>query len=228
MSKRDELREKRRKQQSSQRIFWIIGIVVIAVAIAGVLIYPSLTPIGDIKASTPLTRPNVNGLAMGDPNAKVKIELFSDFQCPACKNFLKNNEATLISTYVATGKVYVKYAPLSFIGPESVSAAEAAYCASDQGKFWEYHDMLFANQTGENIGDFTNRRLAAFAQKIGLNMSQFNSCFNGGKYKLQVQKDEKYGETTGVMQTPTLFINGVIPTGDQMQAVADAVKAAGG
>ncbi len=228
MSKRDELREKRRKQQSSQRWFWIIGIVIVAVAVAAVLIYPSLTPIGDIATVTPLTRPNANGLAMGDPNAKVKIELFSDFQCPACKNFLDKYEQTLITTYVATGKVHVKYAPLSFIGAESVAAAEAAYCANDQDKFWEYHDMLFANQTGENIGDFTNRRLSAFAQKIGLNVSQFNSCLNGGKYTLQVQKDESYGETTGIQQTPTLVINGVIPTGDPMQAVADAVKAAGG
>ena len=224
MSKRDELREKRRKQQKSRLMVWIIAIVAVALVIAGFLIYPSLTPIGEIAKAEPISRPQVQGLAMGNPDAPVKVEIFSDFQCPACKQFLSKYEATIVNTYIATGKVYWKYAPLAFIGPESVAAVEAAYCASDQGKFWEYHDILFANQTGENIGDFTNRRLGAFAQTIGLNMSQFNSCFNGNKYSQQVQKDENRGTEVGIQRTPTLTINGVINEGDPLQALADAVK----
>ena len=146
---------------------------------------------------------------MGDPNAPVKIVEYSDFQCPGCLRFFQLIEPTLISEYISTGKVHFTYRSMGkWIGSESVAAAEAAYCASDQNKFWEYHDILFTNWTGENVGDFTNKRLIAFAESIGLDINAFNTCLNTNKYKQRVTQDYDDGIKAGVTYTPTIFING--------------------
>ena len=224
VSKRDELRERRRKQERTQSIGIIATVVVLALVVVGLLIYPSLKPIGAINIPTPNPRPNANGLSMGEPNAPVKVLIYSDFQCPWCKNFIDNNEPTVLNNYIKTGKVLYTYVPFSFLGKESTQAAAAALCAADQNKFWEYHDIIYANQTGENIGDFSDRRLVAFAQQIGLDLNKFNSCFNGGKFNQQVTASYKQGVDAGVTVIPTLFVNGV-KADDPMKAIADAVAA---
>lgn len=214
MSKREELKAKRKRQMLQQRLT-VIGIIVVGAAlIAGFLIYPNLPkPVGTFVAPTQVAYPKVTGNSMGDPNAPVKLVIYADFQCPACGNWTKQNEPDFIAKYVATNKVYFTYTPFSFIddngpGTESKDAAAAAFCAMDQGKFWQYHDMLYANQTGENSGDFTAARLEAFAQSLGLNSSQFNTCFTSGKYKDQVLQDKAEGNTLGVNSTPSFAING--------------------
>jgi protein-disulfide isomerase len=214
MSKREELKAKRRKQMVQQRLT-VIGIIVVgAVLIAAFLIIPNLPkPVGTFNTPTQIAYQQVSGNSMGNPNAPVKLVVYADFQCPACGNWTKENEPGIIAKYVATGKVYLTYTPFSFIddngpGTESKDAAAAAFCAGDQGKFWQYHDILYANQTGENVGDFTAPRLAAFAQAIGLNMSQFNTCFDSGKYKAQVLQDKAAGTAMGINSTPSFAIDG--------------------
>jgi protein-disulfide isomerase len=230
LSKRELLKEKRRKQQYRQRNLFIGFIIVIALIVAAILIYPSLIP-EKIATITPVARPNEQGLSIGDPNAPVKVVEFADFQCPACKLFYTDQEPAFESTYVATGKVYYTYSPFSFIDQhdqrvpplqESHAAAEAAYCASDQGKFWEYHDMIYTNQTGENIGDFTQKRLAAFAQALGLDMSQFNSCYSSGKYTQKVIDGYNAGIAANVTQTPSFIVNGKLVTLADLQTTIDA------
>ena len=120
---------------------------------------------------------------------------------------------TLVSDYIDTGKVYFVSNAFSFIDDNTVSkesdrAAEAAYCAMDQGKFWEFSQVIYANQTGENVGDYSDRRLQAFAEKLGLNMSDFNDCFNQEKYAAQVIAERKAGEGLGVDSTPSFVLNG--------------------
>jgi protein-disulfide isomerase len=235
MSKREELKAKRKKQMMQQRLT-VIGIIVVgAILIAAILIAPSLTPVGAFNVPTAVAYPQVKDNGMGNPNAPVKLTIYADFQCPACGNWTKNNAPAFIAKYVATGKVYFIYTPFSFIddngpGTESKDAAAAALCAMDQGKFWEYHDILYANQTGENSGDFTSKRLAAFAQKLGLNMSQFNSCFDTGKYKSIVLQDKAEGTALGVNSTPSFAINGklvVIQNSyDELDAAIDTALAA--
>jgi protein-disulfide isomerase len=214
MSKREELKAKRKRQMMQQRLT-VIGIIVVGAAlIAGFLIYPNLPkPVGTFTVPTPIAYPQVSGNSMGDPNAPVKLVIYADFQCPACGNWAKDNEPDFIAKYVATNKVYFTYTPFSFIddngpGTESKDAAAAAFCAMDQGKFWQYHDILYANQTGENSGDFTAARLAAFAQSLGLNTSQFKTCFDSGKYKSQVLQDKNEATTLGVSSTPSFAIDG--------------------
>jgi protein-disulfide isomerase len=238
MSKRELLREKRRKEEKRKRGIFIGGIVVIALIIAGVLIYSSLQSLQPVKFTmiTPAAIPNPQGLSMGDPNAPVKVMEFADFQCPACMLFATQQETTIVNTYVATGKVYFTYLPFSFLDQndtrnpplkESHAAAEAASCAGDQNKFWEYHDILYANQTGENIGDFTDKRLMAFAQALGLDMNQFNACYTSGKYRQKVIDDYNLGIKDGVTQTPSFLVNGTLVTQADLQTTIDAQLAGG-
>ncbi len=200
-----------------------------ALAVAGVLIYPSFTPVGAIVTVTPNPRPNAQGTSMGDPNAPVKVIEFADFQCPYCRQFTETQELSIVQNYISTGKVYFTYVPDSFIGPDLVAAAEAAYCAADQGKFWEYHDMLYANQTSENSGDFSQNRLLAFGQQLGLDMTQFKSCVTANTYSQQVQQGLAQAQQAGVQATPSFTVNGKLvdaSTLDQtiQQALASASK----
>lgn len=216
MSKRQEMREKRVQQQRTQRILVIVGVSIIAIAVALLLILPTLTPVGEIADHQPMNRPQVQFNTMGDPNAPVKIVEYSDFQCPYCGRFVTQTEQQLIDAYIATGKVYFEYRSFGeFIGVESARSAEAAYCAGDQDKFWEMHDVIFANQTGENVGAYTDKRLTAFAAKIGLDAGQFADCFTSGKYAEKVKEDGLAGLQAGIKATPSFLINGKLLEGAQ-------------
>lgn len=169
---------------------------------------------------------------LGNPNAKVTVVEFSDFQCPFCGRFFHETEPKIIDAYVKTGKVKFVYRDFAFLGPESGWAAEAAQCANDQEKFWEYHDYLFNHQKGENQGAFTKERLKEFARALGLKSGSFDLCVDSGKYRAEVLKDTEAGRSKGVSGTPTNFVNGRPLTGalpyDQFQtAIEEALRAAG-
>ena len=153
--------------------------------------------------------------SMGDPHAPVHIIEYGDFQCPYCLKFWSETEPQLIEEYVNTNQVYFEYRAYPIIGPESVLAAEGAYCAGDQGKFWEYHDTLFTNWTGENVGDFTQEKLIKYANALDLNAAEFEACLSGGKHKGTVEQDRAQAEADGVHATPTFIINGVKVEGAQ-------------
>jgi len=206
MSKRQLLREKRQRDEKNKRMVSIGAVVIGALAIFGLLIYPNLKPV-DVAPNTSFERPNVDFNAAGDPNAPITITEYSDYQCPYCKRFSDETEQQLVETYAAGGQIRFIYRSFGlFIGPESQAAAEAAYCAGDQGKFWEFHDILFANHTGENAGDYTNRKLQAFAETLGLDTTAFNSCLDSGKYKQRVTQDGIDGQAAGINATPTFVM----------------------
>lgn len=243
VSKRQEMREQRRKRQQQQRLIVIAAVAVIVIGVALLIIVPqvraSMAPVGSITQVTPYPRPNAQGSAAGDSNAPVKIDLFEDFQCPACRTYTEDAERQVIDTYVKTGKVYYDFHYYPFIDVNSVTkeshqAANAAACAADQGRFWDYHDMLFANWNGENQGAFTNKRLVAFAQTLGLDMGKFNTCFNANAHKAEIDKDFALGQSMGVTGTPSIFVDGkevrpgYIPSFQDMQQAIDAALAAKG
>jgi protein-disulfide isomerase len=213
MNKRQEVKSKRRQAEKRQRLITIIIIIAGALLVVGMIVYPNLQPVGNITVPPANNRPMVNENTLGDPNAPVKVEEYADFQCPACASWSQNIEKQFDQKYIQSGRVQFIFHVFSFIDDrsntqESKDAAAAAYCAMDQGKFWEYHDMLFANQTGENVGDFTPRRLAAFADKLGLNMSQFNSCYSSGKYTQRVLDEKAAAEKLGISSTPSFVVDG--------------------
>ena len=144
--------------------------------------------------------------ALGDPKAPVTIVEFSDFQCPYCERFFSQTELQLRKNFVETGKAKIFYRdyplPPEF-HPNAQKAAEAARCANEQGKFWEYHDYIFNNQS-----DISVSALKQYAAALNLNTEKFNSCLDSGKYASAVQKDLQEGTALGVSGTPTSFING--------------------
>ena len=117
-------------------------------------------------------------------------------------------------------------------GGESDQAANAAMCANEQDKFWEMHDTIFANWNGENQGAFSDFRLQAMAESVGLDMDAFDECFGANKYQTDIQAELDLGKKMGVNGTPTVFVNGKqagqpgkIATYDEIiQAVAEALK----
>ncbi len=214
MSKRQQLRERRQRQAQRQRLLAIGGIIVVALAVVGWLIYQNFRPVGSYVTVTSTPPPNSDGSAIGSPDAKVVVTAYEDFQCPNCRNFTRQVEERLFEEYVYTGKIRYDYAHFIVIdrgGNESRHAAEASECAAAQGWFWPYHEIVFANQTGENIGDFTDKRLKAFAGALALDQKQFDSCFDTGKFSNVVTGDVANGRSLGVTGTPTLIIPGAAP-----------------
>ena len=141
-TRREAVREKRHQQQRKQRIYIVLGVVAAALVIAAIVIVPSLLPVGDIVTITPQERPLVDGRAMGDPNAPVLIEVFEDFQCPACKSYSEQIEPQVVDAYVATGDVYYIFRHYPFLDDnaprnESDQSANASMCAADENRFWD-------------------------------------------------------------------------------------------
>lgn len=220
MGKRQDIKKRREQKVKQQQRIVLIVVVAIVVVIAGIVISQSLKPVVEIKALEVRNHPTTDGLTMGDPNAPVRVEEFSDFQCVACSQWWSRSEQEFIDRYVATGDVLFVYQPFSFIGVESLQAAEAAYCANEQGEFWKYHDMLFSNWTGENVGNFNDDRLVAFAGSIGLNEKDLKACLNSNKYKVEVEQGLVYGNQNGVEGTPSFLVNGkLVGSGELFQTI---------
>ena len=207
MSKRQQRKEQIRRKERRSRLL-SIGLVSVGVLfLAFIFIYPSIKPIDAVIPAAEYTYPNPDFNKVGDPEAPIKIDEYADFQCPFCRIFFEQTERLLMDNYIANGTVYFEYHSFGeFIGAESVAAAEAAYCAGDQGKFWEMHDTLFTNQTGENVGAFNDRRLEAFAEQIELDMDEWTSCYDSGKYSEMVEQDGKDALAAGAEATPTFIL----------------------
>jgi protein-disulfide isomerase len=153
----------------------------------------------------------------GNPDAPVTVVEFSDFQCPYCRrahDVLKE----VLSKYDGKVKLAYRDFPLSQIHPNAESAAEASRCAGAQGKFWQYHDSLFAEQSKLDKASLTDR-----AKKLGLDAKAFQRCLDSGEFKEQIQADEQDGQKVGVTGTPGFFVNGVFLSGAQPLAEFEKV-----
>ena len=236
VSKRQERRVRIQRQQQRQRLITIGLIVLGAAIVVFAVVWPQIRSVGEIITVTPAALPNADGLSLGDANAPAIIDVFEDFQCPACKSFTEGIEPLVIQNLVATGKARYVFHNYPFIdgngagsSGESDQAANASMCANEQGKFWEMHGTLYANWNGENQGAFSNRRLQAIAESLGLDMDAFNSCFSANKYKSEIQADFDLGQQMGVSGTPTIFVNsqrvGAQGKVASYQEIADAVNA---
>jgi protein-disulfide isomerase len=224
--KRQTRIEKRRQEQRKKQIRNLIIMGVGAIIVVGFLVIPGLLPAAEREHAM------ANGNAMGDPNAPVTIEIFSDFQCSHCYDFFTETEEQLIQDYIATGDVYYVYHAFGTVqGAQSGAAAEAAYCAGDQGKFWEYHDTLFNNYTRPNR--YSAGSLMSYAEDLGLDMDTFSSCYNDHTYAGRVQQDLADASSYGVSGTPSFVINGQLaipgnaPYEDFKSAISRALAEAG-
>jgi len=157
------------------------------------------------------------GRLRGDPQAPVMIVEFSEFQCPFCQK-AQATIKELLAKYPGQVRLAFRDFPLRQVHPQAQMAAEASRCSGDQGKFWEYHDLLFANPTKLDADS-----LREHAHQLGLDESQFSSCLSGEKFKAKIDEDLQEGIRAGVTGAPGFFINGVFISGAQPFAVFEKV-----
>ena len=145
---------------------------------------------------------------LGSESAPITIVKFGDYQCEACYHWFHNTRSTLIDNYIETGKAKLVFLDLPFLGRDSITAAEASYCAEDQGKYWEYHTMLYTFQEVEayDSGWADRDRLNAFASSLNMNMDEFNECMDSSKYKNRVKANFDEAVRNGVQSTPTFIL----------------------
>jgi protein-disulfide isomerase len=198
-----------------------VALVIIVAVVQGDDDSSSNGSIGDIPDHTA----TADGMTLGEADAPVTVYEYSDFQCPFCARTAAEVVPRLDTDYLATGKAKLIFKNLAFIGQESKWAAEAAACAGDQGKFWDYHNKLFEEQNGENKGTFKGDNLKRFAQEIGLNQGEFNTCFDAGKYTGQIADEISEAENRGVNATPTFFV-GQTAVEASYDAISEAIDAA--
>ncbi len=145
---------------------------------------------------------------LGDKNAPVTIVEFGDFQCPTCGEWFRTQEQQIIQNLIKTGKAKLLWVDFDFYGPDSTYASEAAYAAQEQGKFWEFHDLLYSNQQTPNNGWASKSNLRQFAQKLGLDMTRFDQSIQSGKYIPLIEANHKLGTRASVNGTPTFLVIG--------------------
>jgi protein-disulfide isomerase len=155
--------------------------------------------------------------ALGPASAPVTIVEFSDFQCPYCRQVAPTLKQ-LREKYGDRIRVVWKDFPLTQIHPQAFKAGEAGHCAAEQGKFWEYHDRLFANQGALQPDD-----LKKHASDLGLDRAKFDACLDSARFGDRVREGVAQGSRLGVNSTPTMYVNGRLVAGAQPYEVIAAV-----
>jgi len=144
---------------------------------------------------------------LGSESAPITIVEFGDYQCEACYAWFHTTRDTLIDNYVETGKAKLIFVDLPFLGRDSPMAAQASYCAEDQGQYWEYHTMLYTFQDGHPDSGWADRdRLNSFAFSLDMNIDEFNDCMDSSKYKNRVKANYDEAVKNGAQSTPTFII----------------------
>ena len=155
---------------------------------------------------------------LGAPDAPITIVEFSDFKCPYCGRFVSETMDSIMMNF--DGKVKFVFRHYPILGQGSVLAALASGCAKDQGKFWEFHDLTFANQA-----DLTKEAFVKYATELDLDEATFTTCFDEQQHMADIQANYTYAQNLGITGTPAFFINGSYVSGAQPYSVfADVIN----
>ena len=180
---------------------------------------PSADSTANLAAASPVTN---NDHIRGNKNAKITLLEYSDFQCPFCGQ-LEPTLEQLMTQYGSDIRLVYRHFPLTSIHPYAQKAAEASECASEQGKFWEMHDLLFDNQTALTIDN-----LKSYAKQLGLSQSKFDSCLDTSKYASLVGSQASEAQAAGITGTPGTFIGDQLVRGaypiSTFQQIIDGLK----
>ena len=143
---------------------------------------------------------------LGDPNAPITLVEFGDYQCHYCNVFFQSIEEDIIKNYVETGKVKMIFKDYNIIGPDSINASHGAHCANEQELFWEYHDILYSNWTGENNGWASSSNLRIFADEINVNVDKWTECMNEKTHSKRIIDSNNDAKSLQLTGTPAFFI----------------------
>ena len=185
---------------------YFLGIPIIIGILFGVIMITNLDKTSDDLMI--LNKENLlkGSTILGNPNAKITIVEFGDYQCTFCYKFHDETMDKIYEKYVENGEINFVYKDFPLNGAASILASEASYCAQNQDKFWEYHNMLYDNWAGENTGWITNNVLLEFAKESGLNLDQFNSCMNNSIFYQKVIENEQFAKKINIDATPSFLI----------------------
>lgn len=213
-----------------RRLALIGGAIALAVIVAGALIWTnrdsSSLPTLQVAEAAAFDDIPTDGRVIGDPNAPVHLVEYGDYQCPACASFSTQLFPELLSTYIATGQVSFEYRDLAFLGEDSVTAAQAAACSIEQDGYWRYHDTIFANHYGENLGNLSKSRLLQMAELSGLDRDQIASCLDDGTTAADVQAMHQEATNLGITSTPSFLVNGEVIQWQGLDALKQTLDAA--
>lgn len=187
----------------------VIAIAIIVVASISISYYSSTQTTQNIERTHGDVSTTMGSPILGDPSAPITIIEFGDYQCHQCYNWFHNTKPSITTDYIDTGMANLIFVDLAFLGRDSTTAAQATYCAEDQGRYWEYHDMLYHSQESQIDNGWANKeRLKAFAFDMGLDMELFDSCLDSSKYAKRVQYNINQAKGQGATGTPTFVIVG--------------------
>jgi len=214
--------EKKQHQKSIHGPSIVIGVSITAICVLGIffalnglvtddqkLIEVQITETETLSDSTQISDKVFfdNGSPMlGNPNAPITLIEFGDYQCHFCNVYFHNTEHKIIDGYVLTGKVNIIFKDFIIIGPDSLSAAHATHCASEQDKYWEYHNTLYNNWAGENNGWAAKENLVKYANDIKLDLEPFLQCMNSNNYQDVITQSNIDAKALGISGTPAFFI----------------------
>ncbi len=179
-----------------------------------------------VAAAIPAHVTTDHGFIVGVETAPVTIDVYEDFQCPACARFVAVS-GDAIDQYESSGQAKVVYHIMSFLGPESVRAANAAALAQDRGKFTELYRYLYAHQPAEHTGGYTNDMLIAAGAAVGITDADYSAGIADVRYETWVTGTDEAASQAGVVETPTVKINGTVvtdPSPANLQAAIDALR----
>jgi protein-disulfide isomerase len=165
-------------------------------------------------AAPPVRRAEItvdNSPVRGDASAPVTIVEFSDFHCPFCRT-VQPTLLQLLDRYPGKVRIVYKDLPLDGLHPNARQASEAARCANEQGKFWQYHDALYSSAAGTDV---SVEALSGLATKTGLDVAAFKQCLEADRHAAGIQRDMEQAERLGLSGTPAFFVNGRLLTGAQ-------------
>lgn len=221
MTQRELLRTQREKESRKRTITLLIGAFVLVAAILLVYFLPRMLNVSKVEGYA-----NQSGQSVGDPNAPVKVVEFSNFGCSYCRKFALESEEQLVKDYVDTGKVYFTYTVFQFSEDETFKAAEAAYCAGEQNRFFEMQKLLYEN--AGFAGAFADSSISSYAKQLGLNTTEFNQCMESDAQLANIRSDTEYARNLGITGTPMFDVNGTIVYSTTLIETIEAALAASG
>ena len=209
----------------------IVSVVALALALVVILVNqkPSAAKGGLLIPPATYAGATVKDATLGSATAPVVLAVYSDFQCPFCGRFVRDQFANLKIQFVDTGVLRIEAHDIDIVGRgtvnnESIELATGARCAAAQGKYWTYHDYVFWNQLNENVGEYNEAYITSIANASGLDMTAFKTCVAGNTERAAVIQETNAAHQLGVSSTPTWSLNGGALTPGVPDAAALATR----